>query len=222
MTEPDRPSLPLDGLEAVVLDTDGVLTDTARVHAAAWKRLFDEYRAQRAARMGEFYRPFEDADYLHYIDGRPRYDGVADFLASRGIALPGATRPTRGPGNGVRPGQRRGRVPHHPPPRTRRRRLPDLGRVRAPAAERRCADRGRVGQPHMIAVLEAAGLRDLFDAEVDRAEADRLGLAGKPDPALFLEAVRRLQMAPTRAAVVEDALAGWRRAAAAGSAWSWA
>jgi HAD superfamily hydrolase (TIGR01509 family) len=74
----------------------------------------------------------------------------------------------------------------------------------------------------MIAVLEAAGLRDLFDAEVDRAEADRLGLAGKPDPALFLEAVRRLQMAPTRAAVVEDALAGWRRAAAAGSAWSWA
>ena len=74
----------------------------------------------------------------------------------------------------------------------------------------------------MIAVLEAAGLRDLFDAEVDGVEADRLGLAGKPDPALVLEAVRRLQMAPTRAAVVEDALAGWRRAAAAGSAWSWA
>ena len=222
MTEPDRPSLPLDGLEAVVLDTDGVLTDTARVHAAAWKRLFDEYRAQRAARLGEFYRPFQDADYLRYIDGRPRYDGVAGFLASRGIALPGATWPTRGPGNGGRPGQRQGRVLHHPPPPPRRRRLLDLGRVRAPAAERRCADRGRVGQPHMIAVLEAAGLRDLFDAEVDGVEAARLGLAGKPDPALFLEAVRRLQMAPTRAAVVEDALAGWRRAAAAGSAWSWA
>ena len=72
---------------------------------------------------------------------------------------------------------------------------------------------------NMVAVLESAGLRELFDAQVDGVEADRLGLAGKPDPALFLEAARRLGVAPTRAAVVEDALAGWRRAAAADSRW---
>src|SRR5215207_1695325 len=88
MTEPDRPSLPLDRLEAVVFDTDGVLTDTARVHAAAWKRLFDEYLTQRAARRQEPFRAFTEADYLRHVDGRPRYDGVAGFLASRAITLP--------------------------------------------------------------------------------------------------------------------------------------
>jgi hypothetical protein len=71
-----------------VFDTDGVLTDTARVHAAAWKRLFDEYLERRTARLGGPFRAFEETDYLRYVDGRPRYDGVAGFLASRGIELP--------------------------------------------------------------------------------------------------------------------------------------
>ena len=88
VTEPRQPVLSLDRLDAVVFDTDGVLTDTASVHAAAWKRLFDEYLAQRAARLREPFRPFEQADYLRHVDGRPRYDGVAGFLASRGITLP--------------------------------------------------------------------------------------------------------------------------------------
>jgi beta-phosphoglucomutase-like phosphatase (HAD superfamily) len=88
VTEPGRPALSLDRLEAVVFDTDGVLTDTASVHAAAWKRLFDEHLAQRAARPGEPFRAFTEADYLRHVDGRPRYDGVAGFLASRGISLP--------------------------------------------------------------------------------------------------------------------------------------
>src|SRR4029450_5270701 len=111
VTEPGRPALSLDRLEAVVFDTDGVLTDTASVHAAAWKRLFDEYLRLRATRDGEPFRPFTEADYLRSVDGRaappgdpfrpfpgpaslpsvagrPRYDGVAGFLASRGIELP--------------------------------------------------------------------------------------------------------------------------------------
>ena len=88
VTEPGGPALSLDGLEAVVFDTDGVLTDTASVHAAAWKRLFDEYLTLRASRGQAPFRPFEAADYLRSIDGRPRYDGVAGFLASRGIQLP--------------------------------------------------------------------------------------------------------------------------------------
>src|SRR5215218_1318047 len=82
------PGLPLDRLDAVVFDTDGVLTDTARVHAAAWARLFDDYLERRAACHGERFRPFTEADYLRHVDGRPRYDGVAAFLASRGIVLP--------------------------------------------------------------------------------------------------------------------------------------
>ena len=91
MTELALPALALDRLEAVVFDTDGVLTDTASVHAAAWKRLFDEYLQLRATRDGEPFRPFTEADYLRSVDGRPRYDDVASFLASRGITCPGAT-----------------------------------------------------------------------------------------------------------------------------------
>src|SRR5215218_10695223 len=71
------PGLPLDRLDAVVFDTDGVLTDTARVHAAAWARLFDDYLERRAACHGERFRPFTEADYLRHVDGRPRYDGGA-------------------------------------------------------------------------------------------------------------------------------------------------
>jgi len=86
MAEPGWPALSLDGLEAAVFDTDGVLTDTASVHAAAWKRLFDEYLTLRTSRGREAYRPFEQADYLRFIDGRPRYDrgGQAAALGERG------------------------------------------------------------------------------------------------------------------------------------------
>ena len=89
MTDLGRPALFVDRLEAVVFDTDGVLTDTASVHAVAWKRLFDEYLQLRAVQGSEPFQPFTEADYLAHVDGRPRYDGVAGFLASRGIQLLG-------------------------------------------------------------------------------------------------------------------------------------
>src|SRR5215211_3355831 len=192
VTEPGRPALSLDRLEAVVFDTDGVLTDTASVHAAAWKRLFDEYLRLRATR-----------------DGRPRYDGVAGFLASRGIELPWGD-------------------PDDPPDRETVCGLGNakdgyfVAHLREHGAEpfptsvafvRGLRERGLrtavvSASRNMVAVLESAGLRELFDAEVDGVEAARLGLPGKPDPALFLEAARRLGVTPDRAAVVEDALAG--------------
>jgi trehalose 6-phosphate phosphatase len=206
---PDRPVIPLDHLDAVVFDTDGVLTDTASVHAAAWKRLFDEYLRQRAARLGEPFRPFEQRDYLLHVDGKPRYDGVAGFLASRGITLPWGD-PTDPPGRETVCGL--GNTKN----RWFLEQLDEHG-VRAfpgsVAFVRALRDKG-VGTAavsasrNMRAVLDAAGIRGLFDVEVDGTDAARLGLAGKPDPALFLEAARRLAVPPAQAAVVEDALAG--------------
>jgi HAD superfamily hydrolase (TIGR01509 family) len=209
VTEPGRPALSLDRLEAVVFDTDGVLTDTAGVHAAAWKRLFDGYLQGRAARLGEPFRPFEEADYLRWVDGRPRYDGVAGFLASRGITLPWgdpADPPDRETVCGLGNAKDRSFLAH----------LRDHGARPFPTSVvfvRRLRERGLrtaavSASRNMVAVLASAGLGGLFDVEVDGVEAARLGLAGKPDPALFLEAARRLGVAPARAAVVEDALAG--------------
>lgn len=209
MTVTGPPALSLDRLEAVVFDTDGVLTDTASVHAAAWKRLFDEYLRLRAARDEEPFRAFEEADYLRHVDGRLRYDGVAGFLGSRGIDLPWgdpADLPGRETVCGLGNAKDRFFVVH----------LREHGAKAFPTSAafvHRLRERGLrtavvSASRNMVAVLESAGLRELFDAEVDGVEADRLGLAGKPDPALFLEAARRLEVAPDRAVVVEDALAG--------------
>jgi alpha,alpha-trehalase len=205
-----NPSLPLGRLDAVVFDMDGVITDTASVHAAAWKRLFDEYLEEHARRSGEPFEPFDsDADYRRYIDGKPRYDGVRDFLASRGITLPDGD-------------------PADPPDREtvcglgNRKNDLFLAHLRTEGAEpypstvelvRRLHDLG-VGVAVISAsqnaqeVLEAAGVGSLFDVRVDGAVADELGLPGKPDPAVFVEAARRLGSTPDRTAIVEDAIAG--------------
>jgi HAD superfamily hydrolase (TIGR01509 family) len=204
-----RPVLALGGLGAVVFDTDGVLTDTARVHAAAWKRLFDGYLEQRAVRLGEPLRCFSEADYRCRVDGRPRADGVAGFLASRGIQLPWGD-PADPPGRetvwGLGNAKDRCFVAY----------LRDHGATAFPSSvalvrrlrERRLGTAVVSASRNMVAVLASAGLRELFDVEVDGVEAGRLGLAGKPDPGLLVEAARRLGVVPGRAAVVEDALAG--------------
>jgi alpha,alpha-trehalase len=207
--DPAGAALPLDRIDAVVFDTDGVLTDTASVHAAAWKRLFDEYLRERSERLGEPFRPFGHDDYLRFVDGKPRYDGVASFLASRGITLPAGS-PSDPPeretvaGLGNRKnGYFLAQVEQHgvrPFPTSVElvRALRSRGvRLAAVSASRNFA-----------VVLRAGGLQGLFDAEVDGVDAARLGLPGKPDPALFLEAASRLGVPPDRAVVVEDALAG--------------
>ena len=195
--------------DAVVFDMDGVVTDTASVHAAAWKRLFDGYLAERARREGTDFVPFEDEDYIRDVDGKPRYDGVRSFLASRGIVLPegDASDPVDAEtvaGLGNRKDEyflaslRRDGVRAYDTTVDFVRRLESAGLRTAVISASR----------NMTQVLSGAGLADLFAVRVDGIVADALHIPGKPDPAVFLEAARRLDVAPARTAVVEDALAG--------------
>ena len=209
VSEHDPFELPMDGLDAVIFDLDGVITDTASVHAAAWKRMFDQFLADYAGHEGEDQRAFSEDDYYLYVDGKPRYDGVQSFLGSRGISLPrgdtaDAPKADTACGLGNRKDElflaqlrERGVVPF-PSSIELLHGLRARGcRTAIISASRNCTD-----------VLDAAGVTGLFDAKVDGVDADELGLSGKPDPAVFLEAASRLGVEPGRAAVVEDALAG--------------
>src|SRR5919197_1154021 len=184
--------IPAERLQAFIFDTDGVVTDTARVHAAAWRRLFDEYLAGRVAAGGEPFQPFQEQDYLLHIDGRPRFDGVVGFLASRGITVPYG-RPADPPGDQITCalGNRKDGyflellraqgVRAFPSTVALTRALRARGvRTAAVSSSRNCA-----------AVLAAAGVADLFDVRVDGMDSARLGLTGNTPPALFLEAARR-------------------------------
>ena len=206
--------------DAAVFDLDGVVTRTARVHAASWKRLFDEYLRGRAKRTGEPFRPFDvESDYRRYVDGKPRYDGVASFLEARGIAMP------RGD-------------PSDPPNRET---ICGLGNRKnqyfrdslekdgvevfesTVALVRRLRDRSVKtalvsSSRNARAVLDAAALTDLFDVCIDGNDAEGLGLKGKPQPDIFLAAAKRLGVAPGRALVVEDAISGVQAGRAGGFA----
>ncbi|MEU1999392.1 trehalose-phosphatase [Nocardia gamkensis] len=195
--------------DAVIFDMDGVVTDSASMHAAAWTELFDVFLDHRPAGAGQDRSPFTEDDYLRFVDGKPRYRGVADFLAARGIDLPW--------GNSSDPetaetvcglGNRKDLLFLEKVARegvrvfgstvTLIRRLGDAGvRTGVFSASRHCAD-----------VLTAAGVADLFAVRVDGIVAEKLGLPGKPDPAMLLEAARRLGAEPDRTVVVEDAEAG--------------
>jgi beta-phosphoglucomutase family hydrolase len=206
----------LEHLDAVIFDMDGVVTETATLHAAAWKRLFDEFLEARARRTGEPFVPFDaTADYLRHVDGRNRYDGVRAFLASRAVTLPDgdASDPDDAPtvcGLGNRKDRffRRHVAEHGVRAFPSTVELIRLLRARGVRTALVTASR------NADEVLAAAGVSDLFDAKVDGRDAAVLGLPGKPNPATFLEAARRLAVRRERAAVVEDALAG----VAAGSA----
>jgi len=188
---------------------DGVVTETAMTHARSWKRVFDDFLHQRSAATGEPFRPFELSDYLHFVDGKPRYDGAASFLASRDILLPDGNQ-TDPPGydsifsignlkdhefqrevtrDGVRP---------------YRSTLEFIAKVRDRGLKTALITSSRHGR----AILQLAGITDLFDGIVDGVDADRNRLAGKPDPSIYLAAASLLSVSPDRAAVVEDALAG--------------
>jgi alpha,alpha-trehalase len=195
--------------DAVVFDMDGVVTDTASVHAEAWRRLFDEYLARRPESPEEDHRPFTLLDYQRHVDGKPRHDGVADFLASRGITLPPGDQ-TDPPGaetvTGL--GSRKDRyfndhLATHGV--TVFGSTVDLLDALDAAGVRTAVI---TASRNAVAVLGAAGLLDRFAARVDGVVAARLGLPGKPQPDVFLEAARRLGAQPARTVVVEDAEAG--------------
>ena len=193
-------------LAAGIFDLDGVLTRTARVHAAAWKQVFDALLARQQPPQP----PFDAArDYLEHVDGKPRLDGARDFLAARGIALPQGD-------EGDAPGLQtlhalgasknqafhevlaRDGVEAHPGAAALLRALRDGGRRTAVVSSSRNAR----------AVLDAAALAPLLDTVVDGTDAARQRLRGKPAPDLFVEAARRLGVAPARGFVVEDARSG--------------
>ncbi len=205
-------------LNAVLFDMDGVVTDTAEAHAAAWKRLFDEFLRARADEKGEAFHPFDsEDDYRRYVDGKPRYDGVASFLASRGIELPRG-HPSDGPdcetvcGLGNRKNGyflewlETNRVPTYPSTIAFLERLGAAGvRVAVFSASR-----------NSESVLRNAGVHDLFEARVDGNDLARLDLPGKPDPSMLFEAARRVGSEPHGTAVVEDSLAGVQAGATGG------
>jgi beta-phosphoglucomutase family hydrolase len=209
---PPRPTPVAAVIDACVFDTDGVITRTADVHETAWKQLFDHYLDERFAGSpanDPEHRPFDTEDYLAHVDGKPRYDGVDAFLRSRGIVLerghpddPPQRDTVCGLGNRknvyFRAHLERHGVRGYDSTIALVRRMRWLGvKVAAVSASE-----------NQEAVLDAAGVSDLFDARVDGIMAGELGLAGKPDPALFLEGARRLGVEPDRAAVVEDARVG--------------
>lgn len=196
--------------EAVILDMDGVVTKTARLHARAWKRMFDPFLRDRSLSEAEDLSDFDiEADYRRYIDGKPRFDGVRDFLAARGITLPEGEEDDDSDKTSVHGlGNRKNELFHAI--------LREEGVETWPDAVeqiRRWRERGvRTGlitsSRNGRTVIEAAGLASLFDVMVDGTDADRLDVAGKPAPDVFLEAATRLGVEPAHAMVVEDAIAG--------------
>lgn len=211
MPQPDtQRAITRDRYDAVLLDLDGVITDTASIHAACWKQMFDEYLQNRAMQRGEAFRPFDvAADYRLYVDGKPRFDGVRDFLASRNIQLPEGSlddppqaETVCGLGNrkndlvnkiieevGVEPYAGSVKLLHQ---------LRHEGfKIAVVTSSQNCT-----------AVLKAAKLDHFFDVQVDGNVIHAQHLAGKPAPDTYLMAAKLLGVEPARAVVIEDALSG--------------
>jgi beta-phosphoglucomutase family hydrolase len=185
-----------DAIRACLFDLDGVLTQTAKVHAAAWKQMFDEYLHTR----DEPFREFTQDDYDAYVDGKPRQDGVRSFLESRGIQLPDEEI--------ARLGNTKNdlvqRLIHEHGVQVYE------GSVRYVEAARPAGLRRAVvsSSSNTQEVLKAAGIEELFETVVDGVVAEREGLSGKPAPDTFLAGARALGVEPGEAVVFEDALAG--------------
>jgi len=184
-----------DSIRGCLFDLDGVLTKTAKVHAAAWKEMFDGFLSERARRTGQPFVPFDPVtDYDEYVDGKPRADGTRSFLASRGIELPD------------------GQEDDPPDAPT----VYGLGNRKNEIVLRRIREDRAAGLPRAVVssstncrdVLVAAGIEDLFDARIDGVVAEREHLRGKPAPDTFLAGARALGLRPPTAVVFEDALAG--------------
>jgi len=198
--------------EAVVFDVDGVVTKTARVHAASWKAMFDEYLRLREQRDGEPFLEFtHESDYLSYVDGKPRYKGVQSFLESRGIHIEFG-HPDDGPdretvcGLGNRKNalftkvlKEKG-VELYDSTVDLIRDLKNHGvRIGAASSSKNCRY-----------ILETAGVDGLFETRVDGIVSAQLGLKGKPRGDIFVTAAKNLRAEPGNSVVVEDAASGVR------------
>jgi beta-phosphoglucomutase family hydrolase len=199
-----------DSIRGCLFDLDGVLTQTAKVHDAAWKQMFDDFLRERSQQTGEPFVPFDPvADYDEYVDGKPRADGTRSFLTSRGITLPEGNDddpPEAETVHGL--GNRKNVILLQ--------RIHDDGveaydgSVRYVRAVRDAGLRRAVvsSSANCRDVLIAAGIEDLFEVRIDGVVARREHLRGKPAPDTFLAGARALDLPPAAAVVFEDALAG--------------
>jgi len=217
---PPRPDLP-PGIAACLFDMDGVLTRTATVHATAWAEAFDALLRRREEDGGPAFVPFDPkADYTAHVDGKPREDGVRDFLASRDITLPEGSAedpPTaetvRGVGN------------------AKNAKLLEVlerdgvevfdGSIAFVHAARDAGLRAAVvsSSANTVAALTSAGILDLFEERVDGTTIASENLKGKPAPDTFELAARRMELEPGACAVFEDALAGVQAGRAGSFGW---
>jgi len=203
-------SIPSADFEAVIFDLDGVVTDTASVHAAAWKRMFDDFLLRHTARQGKPFEPFEiDPDYRLYVDGKPRLDGIRSFLGSRGIQL-SEGRPEDPPGAETIQGL------------GKRKNEDFLRQIQESGAEvyASTVDLIHSAKKHGLKtavissskscamILDSVNLSNLFDARVDGVDSEIMNIPGKPAPDIFLEAARQLAVKPERTVVIEDAISG--------------
>jgi len=215
-----KPNHPLDPkrFQAVLFDLDGVLTATAKVHAAAWKEMFDSFLGEWSRQHGQPFEPFQiETDYKLYVDGKPRYDGVTSFLEARGIQLPYGD-PQAPPNHASISGlaQYKDELVHAILERDGVEVYP--GSIKLVQALRQQGTKTGVvsSSRNCQTVLHAARIEELFDVRVDGTVADETGLAGKPNPEMFLFAARQLGVAPEHTAVVEDAIAGVQAAKSGG------
>jgi HAD superfamily hydrolase (TIGR01509 family) len=205
--------------DAAIFDMDGVVTRTAAVHSRAWKQMFDDYLRLRSARGGEAFREFTPGDYLAHVDGRPRYQGVATFLESRGIDLPPGT-PDDSPGAETACGlgncknelfnaiiAREGAGLYEST-------VALIGELHASAIKVGLATSSR----NSALILQKSGVAHLFGSVVDGIVSEQLGLQGKPAPDIFQAASARLGVEPDRAIVIEDAVTGVEAGASGGFA----
>jgi beta-phosphoglucomutase family hydrolase len=204
--------------DAVLFDLDGVITDTASLHAACWKRMFDEYLRKRAAERAEAFRPFDCAtDYRLHVDGKPRIDGVRDFLKSRGISLPEGSlgdppdaETLAGLGN--RKNELLGRIIETAGVRPYEGSVALIEQLRREGFKIAVVTSSR----NCAVVLKAAKLDSAFDVRVDGEVIRAQHLAGKPAPDTFLRAARLLGAEPARSVVIEDAISGVKAGSAGG------
>jgi beta-phosphoglucomutase family hydrolase len=189
-----------DGITACLFDLDGVITQTAKLHAAAWKEMFDDFLRERSEETGEPFEEFTPRDYDRYVDGRPRLDGVRAFLAARGIEQDDEL--VR------RLGDRKNDLVLQLI-RERGVEVYDGSIDFVKEAQREGLRRAVVSSSaNTREVLKSVGIEDLFEAVVDGIVAQREGLPGKPAPDTFLAGARALGAEAPQAVVFEDALAG--------------
>ena len=189
-----------DGITACLFDLDGVITQTAKLHSAAWKEMFDTFLRERSEQTGEPFQEFTPSDYDRYVDGRPRLDGVRTFLVARGIEPDDEL---------VR---HLGEIKNDLVLKLIRERGVEVyeGSIDFVKEAKREGLRRAVvsSSANTREVLESVGIEDLFEAVVDGLVAQREGLPGKPAPDTFIAGARALGAEPSQSVVFEDALAG--------------